>query len=105
MDILAGRMGEDILLLDLAEVTFIADYFIIATGLSDRQLQAMAEAVREQLREEHGIRHISTEGTPESGWMLLDYGGVVVHLFSPAQRERYQLEKLWSNARIVVRIA
>ncbi|MHB0856646.1 MAG: ribosome silencing factor [Anaerolineae bacterium] len=104
-DALAGRMGADILVLDVSGITIIADYFIIATGDSDRQLKAMSDAVVEQAKAEFSIAPLAVEGTPVSGWMLIDYGGIVVHLFSPAQRERYDLETLWSDARTVVRMA
>lgn len=97
-------MGSDILLLDLAGVTLIADYFVIATGESTRQLKAIAESVVQQLKSDHEIRPLGVEGTADSGWVLIDYGSVVVHLFSEAQRNRYQLEQLWSEARTVVRM-
>jgi len=104
-EIIAGKMGLDILLLDLSKITIIADYFIIATGESERQLSAMAQEVVEKTREQHSLKPLAVEGTPESGWILIDYGAIVVHLFSEAQRDRYQLEKFWSEARTVVRMA
>lgn len=97
-------MGADIVLLDLSQVTLIADYFIIATGESERQLDALAQGVVEQGKEV-GLQPLSIQGTPASGWTLIDYGSIVVHLFSPAQRKRYQLEEFWSNGRTIVRIA
>ena len=105
MDAIAGKLGSDILLLDISEVTLLADYFIIATGNSPRQIDAVAEDIRQQVKQHFNVIPRSTEGNADSGWVLLDYGGIVVHLFSPAQRERYQLEELWSKARTVVRIA
>ena len=105
VDAVAGKLGSDILLLDISEVTLLADYFVIATGASARQLDAMAEDIRLRVKEHDGVTPHSSEGNADSGWVLLDYGGIVVHLFSPAQRNRYQLEELWSNARTVVRIA
>jgi|YNPNPStandDraft_1061719.scaffolds.fasta_scaffold10008_4 ribosome-associated protein len=104
-EIIAGKMGSDILLLDLNKLTIIADFFIIATGDSERQLGAMAQELVEKMNEQQGLQPLAVEGTPESGWILIDYGAIVVHLFSEAQRERYQLEKLWSGARTVVRMA
>jgi ribosome-associated protein len=98
-------MGVDIVLLDIQAITLIADYFIIATGESERQLNALSDAVVEQIRETHGRKPLSLEGTTASGWVLLDYGAIVVHLFTPAQRDFYQLEELWSRGRIVVRMA
>jgi len=104
-EIIAGKMGADILLLDLSRITIIADYFIIATGESERQLEAMAQEVIAKMRAQQALQPLAVEGTPESGWILIDYGAIVVHLFSEAQRDRYQLEKLWSEARTVVRMA
>mgnify|MGYP005625099533 CR=1 FL=1 len=104
LDAIASKMGSDIVLLDLTQVTLIADYFIIATGESERQLDALAESVVQQGKEA-GLKPLSSQGTASSGWMLIDYGSIVVHLFSAAQRKRYQLEEFWSNGRTVVRIA
>lgn len=98
-------MGSDILLLDLSRVTLIADYFVIATADSERQIGAITDDLVERLRTQQGWIPLSIEGTPSSGWVLIDYGSIVVHLFSEAQRNKYQLESLWSNARTVVRIA
>ena len=97
-------MGSDVVLLDLSQVTLIADYFIIAAGESERQIDALVESVVEQGKEV-GLKPLSIQGTAASGWTLIDYGSIVVHLFSPAQRRRYQLEEFWSNGRTVVRIA
>ena len=105
VDILSAKFGSDILLLDLNGLTIIADYFIIATGESVRQLDAMVEDLRKQLKDEIGLVPLAVEGTAESGWILVDYGSIVVHLFSEAQRQRYRLEELWEQARTVVRMA
>jgi len=104
LDAIASKMGSDIVLLDLSQVTHIADYFIIATGESERKLIALAQSALGQGKEA-GLQLLSVQGTAASGWTLIDYGGIVVHLFSPAQRKRYQLEEFWSNGRTVVRIA
>lgn len=98
-------MGSDVLLLDLTGITLIADYFVIATAESERQLGAIREDIAQQLKTEQGIRPLSVEGTATSGWILLDYGAVVVHLFSTVQRQRYRLEDLWHDARTVLRMA
>ncbi len=103
-DVLADRLAEDITVLDLQGTTIIADYFVICTGTSDRQLRAFVEALSEELGKE-GISPRRVEGSPESGWVLVDFGGVIVHLFSPDRRSFYRLEQLWSGARVVVRIA
>lgn len=77
---------------------------MICTGTTERQLRALVDALREQLDSE-GVAALSLEGQPESGWVLADFGGVIVHLFSPERRSYYRLEQLWSGARVVVRIA
>ena len=105
VDAITSKMGADILLLDLSGVTLIADYFIIATAESQRQLSAISEEIVQQVKEGQQISPLSVEGTAASGWVLVDYGGVVVHLFTPKQREFYRLEDLWAEARTVVRIA
>lgn len=98
-------MGSDILLLDLAGKTIVADYFVIASGNSDRQIKAIVDDTVVALKREHGVVNLSVEGTAESGWVLIDYGSVVVHVFSPKQRDYYRLEQFWSEAHTVVRIA
>ncbi len=104
IDIMTGVMASDILLLDITEVTTIADFFIIATGETERQRRAIVDQVTEQMREQHSARPLAVEGEA-SGWLLLDYGAVVIHLFSPEQRSFYRLEELWGTAKTVVRIA
>lgn len=105
VDTISSKMGSDILLLDISEITLLADYFIIATGDSTRQLDAIADEIRQQVKAKAGLPPHATEGKPDSGWVLMDYGALVVHLFSPEQRAHYQLEELWSRARTVVRLA
>jgi ribosome-associated protein len=90
-------------LLRTAEVTTMADYFVICSGRSDRQVQALANAIVDQLREE-GVRPLGIEGQASSRWVLLDYGSVIVHVFAAEERDYYGLERLWSNAAQVVRV-
>jgi ribosome-associated protein len=89
--------AENIVLLDLRPDTVIADFFVLCNGNSDRQLQALSEYVREDLKEKLKITPYSVEGTAQSGWMLMDYGEVVVHLFLGEQRDYYDLEGLWQE--------
>lgn len=98
-------MGSDVLLLDLSEITLITDYFVIVTGNSERQIRALTSEVRQEIKEKYDTLPLSVEGEADAGWVLMDYGGTVVHLFSEQQRNRYRLEELWSEARTVVRIA
>lgn len=93
----------DTLLLDVREMTLIADYFLICSGTTERQVQALAEEVAERLKE-RGIRPLGVEGSAESGWVLMDYTDVIVHIFTPAVRRRYDLEGLWRKAKTIVRI-
>ena len=90
------------LLLDISKVASFADYFVIASGQTDRQLEAMLESVDEGLSGD-GVKPMGREGEAGSGWVLLDYGDVIVHLFAPAEREYYDLESLWHAATPVVR--
>jgi ribosome-associated protein len=84
-------------------VCSFADYFVICTGSSDRQLSAIYEEVEHALKK-GGVSSHHHEGTIDSGWLLLDYGDVIVHIFAPQEREAYQLDKLWSGANLVLRI-
>ena len=98
------RKGEDIVMLDLREVSPIADYFVIATADNERMLRALVRSIDADVSEQFGmdVRHM--EGAPESGWVLLDYNWVIVHLFGRAQRDFYQIEKLWADAPVVLRM-
>lgn len=104
VDTLADSKGEDILLLDIHDVTVAADYFVLCNGASERQLGALRSNVREDIKQEMDRIPLRIEGTPSSGWILMDYGSVVVHLFIPELRAFYDLEDLWRDGRVVVRI-
>ena len=103
VDVASDKKASDIVLLRTAEITSMADYFVIASGRSDRQVQALSKAIVDELREE-GIKPIGVEGLSSARWVLLDYGSVIVHLFAPEEREYYGLERLWSSATQVVRL-
>ena len=104
-EIIVDRQGEDILLLDIQAIAAFADYFIICSGTSRRQLDALQSAIREELKKAgERILAKNIEGEPDSGWILMDYNSVIVHLFDPEMRSFYRLEELWRNARIVARI-
>ena len=92
------------MLLDIRGVSLIADYFVICTVGSERQAGAILKDLGQNLLEEFGRKPLHTEGTPDSGWVLLDYGDVIVHVFSPTQRQFYNLEQLWSAATPIVRL-
>jgi ribosome-associated protein len=103
VDLLADRQAEDIVLLDIREVASFTDYFVIATALNPRQMRALVDTLEKELRA-GGVRAARPEGLEDSGWVLLDFGSVIVHLFSPEEREHYALEELWRAGREVVRI-
>lgn len=94
---LEDKKAENVVALDLQEVSDSLDYFVIATGTSQPHLQALERAVRERLGEE-GVRASKVEG-PSPRWVLLDYGEVLVHLMSPEAREYYDLEGFWADAK------
>ena len=106
--LIVGKLEEhqaaEILMLDLREITPFADYFVICTADSDRQARTLQETVAEELKAENETRPLSTEGEPASGWVLLDYNTVVVHIFSKTARAFYRLEELWKAAPIVLKI-
>ena len=93
----------DILLLDTRGVCSFADYFVICSGDSGRQVEAIYDEVEHTLKKE-GILPHHREGTVDSGWLLLDFGDTIVHIFALFEREYYQLDKLWSQATPVVRL-
>ncbi len=102
VDTLEEKKGENILLLDLQGVCSFTDYFVICTGVSERTLRALAEEVRLRLKSRHSTTARSVEGKASSGWVLIDYGDVIVHLFSPALRDYYRLDDLWRDGQILL---
>ena len=103
VELAADKLATDVLLLDVRALVNFADYMVIMSADSARQMDALAEEVRRGLKEE-GVPLHHQEGTPASGWMLLDFADVIVHIFSLEQREYYRLEQLWSAGRPLVRI-
>ena len=103
MNSLEEKKAEDILLLDLQNIASFTDYFVLCTGTSDRMLDALAEATLESIRKEYRKRGIR-EGEARDGWVVVDYGDVVVHLFSPEQRRYYDLEELWNDGRVLLKV-
>ena len=97
VELAEDKKAADIVLLDLGELTTVADCFVICSGGSERQIAAIADGIVEALRDE-GVRPIGREGTAESHWVLLDFGSVIVHVFTPPERDYYQLERHWAEA-------
>lgn len=103
MDIASDKQASDIVILDIRNLTTFADYFVICSAASDRQVGAITSALRDELIETK-IKPLHSEGAGQSGWVLMDYGDVIVHIFTPEERAYYGLEKLWSAAPAVLRI-
>ncbi len=99
--IASDKKASDVLLLDIRDVSVIADYFVICSGNNSRQLQAIADAIDEELGKQGAIL-LHREGPSDAGWVLLDFGDIVIHIFGPQEREYYRLERLWSEAKTVV---
>ncbi|PZC50750.1 MAG: ribosome-associated protein [Chloroflexi bacterium] len=103
VEIAEEKQASDILILDLREISNIADFFVIMTAESQRQMEALAEdIVRSIKKSKKDLYH--KEGNTDSGWLLLDYGDVIVHVFAPKERHYYRLEEFWSDSKEVVRI-
>ena len=103
MDVAEEMQATDILLMDISKVSDFADVFVILTTGNRRQMDAVSETVQVTLKGAGASFH-HREGTSSSGWVLLDFGDVIVHLFAPEERETYRLEQLWAHGQQVVRI-
>ncbi len=90
-------------MLDLKDIVSFTDYFVLCNGTSDRMLVALADTVLDSMRGQHKKKG-RKEGEARDGWLVVDYGDVVVHLFSPDQRAYYQLEELWSEGKVLLRL-
>jgi len=100
---LEEKKGEDILLLDIKGIASFTDYFVICNGTSDRMLDALADSVLDAMRKAYKKKG-RKEGEAREGWLLVDFGDVVLHLFSPDQRAYYQLEALWNDGKILLKL-
>jgi ribosome-associated protein len=104
VDAIEEKMGESILLLDLRGISIVADYYVIVTGRSDRHLKALARVVAESAGQKRSVKLRGLDAQAASGWVLLDLGEVIVHLFMRRQRDHYGLEKLWSHGKVLLRV-
>jgi ribosome-associated protein len=93
----ADKKARDLVVLDVGEFLSITDYFVIGSGSSDRQVRTIAEEIEAKLKEAD-VRPLRTEGAVEGGWLLLDYGVFIVHVFTEEMRKYYELERLWKDA-------
>jgi ribosome-associated protein len=104
VNVLEEKLGEDILLLDIRGLSLFADFFVICSGSSDRQLRALVDSVREMAKKDLGILPHHVEGGSRSGWVLIDYVDIVVHIFTPELRAYYDLEGLWHEGKVLLRM-
>ena len=103
VELAEDKKAADIVLLEIAPLTTVADYLVLCSGGSERQLGAIADGITDGLKAE-GFRILSREGAPVSHWILLDAGAVIVHVFAPPERDFYALERLWAEAKTVLRV-
>ena len=93
-----NKKAENIVILDVHEISSITDYFVIASGTSEPHLRAISDEINDKLRDEHELRPRAMDGTLQTGWLVLDFFDVIVHLMRADVRERYNLEGLWGDA-------
>jgi len=103
VDVAVDKKANDVTLLHIGMVTTLADFFVIATGSSERQINAIRSAIQDRMKESD-IHLFHYEGVPGDGWILLDYGQVIVHIFAPEQRDYYDLERRWNEASTLLKI-
>lgn len=95
------KKAVDPKILDLRKLPGPADFFVICSGESDPQLKAIANSIQTTLKKEHEVRPVSINGTPQTGWIVIDYGTVFVHIMHPLKRAYYRLEELWGDCRFI----
>ena len=102
----SDKGAADILLMDIRKQSIIADFFVICSGDNERQIRAIVRGIRDGIDEQFHLDPLNRQGSDQesSGWVVLDYGGVVVHVFSPQMRDFYRLERLWSEAATLLRM-
>jgi ribosome-associated protein len=100
---LENKKGEDIILIDLHDIAIFADYFVICSGSTNRMIQALVDSAIDQVKKDYRINP-RVEGQAEDGWMLVDYGDIIMHIFSPQRRDYYRLEELWSEGKVLLHV-
>jgi len=93
-----NKKAEHLLVLDVRDISSITDYFVIASGSSEPHLRAIAEEITDTLKEKHGLAPMARDGTLQTGWLVLDFFDVIVHVMRNDMRQRYDLESLWGDA-------
>jgi ribosome-associated protein len=96
-----NKKAEDIVILDVRKLSSVTDFFVIASGTSEPHLRAIMDEITDQLREEHDLRPLRTDGSIHGAWVVLDFFDVIVHVMRADVRERYDLESLWGDAKRV----
>ncbi len=104
VDAIAEKQGEDISLLDIRKLSPLVDYFVVCSGTSERQIKAIVDGIVEHTLQQHTLKPRRIEGAAESGWVLIDFIDIVVHIFSISQRKYYRLEEVWREAPVVLRM-
>ena len=99
-EIMSGKKAEQVIVLGIAEQSSFADFFVNGTAMNERQLMALSDEVEDQLARD-GVIPKNIEGQSSSGWILMDYGDIVVNIFLPQQREMYQIEKIWGDGEFI----
>ena len=103
VEALEDKKGENIVLMDLQNIAMFTDYFVICSGTSDRMLDALADAVIEKIHEVTTLKG-RAQGQSASGWVVVDFGSVIVHCFAPETRDFYKLEELWKEGKVLLRL-
>jgi len=104
VDTIVDKKGNNIILLDIRDQATFADYFLICSGENIRQLDALAQEISVRAKKQVSNTAVGIEGSASSGWILIDFGDLVVHVFSPEKRDYYQLEDIWDQAHVVMRM-
>jgi len=100
---LENKKGENIVLIDLQDIAIFADFFVICSGTTDRMIKALVDAAIDDVKKEYKI-NARVEGRAEDGWILVDFGDIILHIFSPYRRDYYRLEDLWSNGKVLLHV-
>ena len=103
VEVASEKQASDIVLLDISQISPFADFFVILTAESTPQMHTLIEEIEKVLKKQGASLH-HKEGTEDSGWVLMDFGDLIVHLFKPTERDLYRIDKLWGQAQEVVRI-
>lgn len=100
---LEEKKAEDIILLDIHEVALFTDFFVICSGTSERMLRTLVKAAADAMQSKFGVKG-RIMGSPANGWIAVDFTDIVLHVFSPDQRDYYRLEELWSNGKTLLKV-